>query len=48
MRGLVRMAQGLDTMRGAAEIYRAPGNGYWLPNAERRAAAVEARLAAML
>ena len=34
-------------MRGATGVYREPANGYWLPNAEPRAAAIEARLAAM-
>jgi len=34
-------------MRGAAEVCREPGNGYWLPNTEQCAAEIEARVAAM-
>ena len=34
-------------MRGAAEVHRAPGDSYWLPIAEHRAEATEARQATM-
>jgi tetratricopeptide (TPR) repeat protein len=42
-----RMAEALGDMRGAAEVYREANEGYWRPIAERRAAEIEAELAAM-
>jgi len=46
MRDRAKLVDALGRMRDAAEVYRQGGNSYWLPIAERRIAAFEARLAA--
>jgi hypothetical protein len=47
VRDPVRMAEALDCMRNAAEVYREGGNTYWLPIAEQGIEEFAAQLAGL-